>query len=146
MDGSRGTANKALRLALRSALIAVAALAAAGCGATLGKGDPSSGQTLTLYNAQHEETTNALIKAFTAQTGIQVRVKSDDESVLTAQLEQEGDRSPADVFFTENSNWLQQLDNRDMLAKVNASTLAQFPRVTAPRTEIGSACRRDSAC
>ncbi len=127
MDGSRGRANRALRWALLSTLIVLGALAAAGCGATLGNGDPSSGQTLTLYNAQHEETTNALIKAFTAHTGIQVRVKSDDESVLTAQLEQEGDRSPADVFYTENSNWLQQLDNRDMLAKVNASTLAQIP-------------------
>ncbi len=127
MDGSRGTANKVVRLALRSAVIAVAALAAAGCGATLGKGDPSSGQTITLYNAQHEETTNALIRAFTAQTGIHVRVKSDDESVLTAQLEQEGGRSPADVFFTENSNWLQQLDNQGMLSKVNASTLDAIP-------------------
>jgi iron(III) transport system substrate-binding protein len=109
----------------------------AGCGSSSGfsspagsggSGDPpGSGQTLTLYNAQHEETTATLIKAFTEQTGIKVRVKSDDESVLTAQIEQEGSRSPADVFFTENSNWLQQLDDRGLLAKVNPSTLADVP-------------------
>ena len=107
-----------------------AAVAIGGCGGSSsgGGGDPSgSGQTLTLYNAQHEETTDALIKAFTQQTGIRVRVKSDDESVLTAQIEQEGSRSPADVFFTENSNWLQQLDDRGLLAKVNSSTLADVP-------------------
>jgi iron(III) transport system substrate-binding protein len=120
-----------------AALSCSAALAISACGGSSGSssstgaggsGDPSgSSQTLTLYNAQHEETTTALVKAFTAQTGIKVRVKSDDESVLTAQIEQEGSRSPADVFYTENSNWLQQLDDRGLLAKVNASTLADVP-------------------
>jgi iron(III) transport system substrate-binding protein len=124
------------RFALFAAVCCSAAVVVAGCGGSSGSssagssgsGDPAgSGQTLTLYNAQHEETTAALIKAFTAQTGIQVRVKSDDESVLTAQIEQEGRRSPADVFFTENSNWLAQLDDRGLLAKVSSSTLANVP-------------------
>ena len=104
-----------------------------------------SGQTLTLYNAQHEETTDALIKAFTEQTGIKVRVKSDDEAVLTAQIEQEGNRSPADVFFTENSNWLQQLDDRGLLAKVTRRRWPTCPRGTARPTATGSACRGASA-
>ena len=85
MDGSGRTATRVLRFALLGALIAIAALAAAGCGAGLGKGDPSSPDTITLYNAQHEETANALIQAFTAQTGIHVRVKSEwreDDYVL----------------------------------------------------------------
>ena len=120
-----------------AALTCSAALAISACGGSSssssstsagGSGDPSgSSQTLTLYNAQHEETTTALVKAFTARTGIKVRVKSDDESVLTAQIEQEGSRSPADVFYTENSNWLQQLDDRGLLARVDASTLADVP-------------------
>jgi iron(III) transport system substrate-binding protein len=107
-------------------LALVLGLAVSGCAGATGPG--GSGPTLTLYNAQHEETTDALIKAFTAQTGINVRVKSDAEDVLTAQLEQEGSRSPADVFYTENSNWLQQLDQRGLLATVDASTLANVPR------------------
>ncbi len=85
--------------------------------------------TLTLYNAQHEQTTDAMIVAFTKQTGIKVRVDNDDEDVLTAQIEEEGSRSPADVFYTENSNWLQQLDDRGMLAPIQASTLANVPKV-----------------
>ena len=84
----------------------------------------TGGQTITLYNAQHEQTTNALIAAFTKQTGIKVKVDSNDEDVLTAQIEQEGSHSPADVFYTENSNWLQQLADKGMLAKVDAGTLA----------------------
>ena len=125
--GSRGRGTSGVWRLLLGALLALVAVVAAGCGAGLGAGDPGSGKTITLYNAQHQETTDALIKAFTAQTGIHVLVKSDGEDVLTAQLEQEGSRSPADVFYAENSNWLQQLDDRGMLAKVDASTLAQVP-------------------
>jgi iron(III) transport system substrate-binding protein len=109
------------------ALLLVAGLAVSGCG---GSSSASSGSatTITLYNAQHEQTTSAMIAAFTKQTGIKVRVDNDDEDVLTAQIEQEGSRSPADVFYTENSNWLQQLAERGLLEKVDASTLANVPR------------------
>jgi iron(III) transport system substrate-binding protein len=86
-----------------------------------------AGQTIVLYNAQHEQTTNAIIAAFNAATGIKVKVQNNSEDVLTAQIQQEGSRSPADVFYSENSNWLQQLDNRGLLAKVPAATLANVP-------------------
>ena len=92
------------------ALLVVMAVAASACGSSSGS-DGTAHQTIVLYNAQHEQTTDALIAAFTKQTGIKVRVDNDDEDVLTAQIEQEGSRSPADVFYTENSNWLQQLDS-----------------------------------
>jgi iron(III) transport system substrate-binding protein len=112
--------------ALGSLLVAVAAgLAITGCGGLSASGGAN---TLVLYSAQHPETTAAIIAAFTRQTGIKVLVKNDSEDVLTAQLEQEGSRSPADVFYTENSNWLQQLDDRGLLAKVAGATLANTPR------------------
>jgi iron(III) transport system substrate-binding protein len=81
-----------------------------------------------LYNAQHEQTTADLIAAFTKQTGIKVQVKNGAEDVLTAQIEQEAGRSPADVFYTENSNWLAQLDGRRLLARVHDPTLAKVAR------------------
>jgi iron(III) transport system substrate-binding protein len=90
-------------------------------------GGPLSGTTITLYNSQHEHTTRALSDAFTAKTGVKVRVKDGDEDALTAQIEQEGSHSPADVFYTENSNWLQQLDDRHLLAHVDAATLGNVP-------------------
>jgi iron(III) transport system substrate-binding protein len=114
------------------ALGAVAALVASGCGTSNGGG--SGSQTITLYNAQHEQTTDALITAFTAQTGIKVKVRSDDEDVLTAQLEQEGSKSPADVFYTENSPWLAQLDQQHLLAPIDATTLQQVPAADSAST------------
>jgi iron(III) transport system substrate-binding protein len=107
----------------------LAATAVSGCsGSAAGASSDASGQTITLYNAQHEQTTDAMIAAFTKATGIKVRVVNDDEDVLTAQIEEEGAKSPADVFYTENSNWLQQLADRGLLAKVDANTLANVPK------------------
>ena len=73
--------QRSWRLApVAAALTCTAALAISACGGSSssssssagGSGDPSgSSQTLTLYNAQHEETTAALIKAFTAADGDQ---------------------------------------------------------------------------
>ncbi|MEO7123108.1 MAG: substrate-binding domain-containing protein, partial [Lacisediminihabitans sp.] len=95
------------------ATLGAVALMLSGCA---GSGQKPASTTITLYNAQHEQTTTALVKAFTAKTGIIVKVDNDDEDVLTAKIEQEGTRSPADVIFTENSNWLQQLADRKLLA------------------------------
>jgi iron(III) transport system substrate-binding protein len=111
-------------------VLVAAGLVASACSSSPGAGGPggtAQPQTLTLYNAQHEQTTNALVAAFTKATGIKVRVDNDDEDDLTARIELEGSRSPADLFYTENSNWLQQLDDRGLLAKVDASTLANVP-------------------
>ncbi len=117
----------------RRVLVAAAATAGvlvAACGgpaASGGSGGGGSGTTLTLYSAQHAQTTDRLVSAFTRATGISVRVHSNSEDVLTAQVEQEGARSPADVVYTENSNWLEQLDRRGLLAPVDAGTLSAVP-------------------
>jgi iron(III) transport system substrate-binding protein len=95
--------------------------------ASSGSSAGSGSTTITLYNAQHEQTTDSLIALFTKQTGIKVRVDNDDEDVLTAQIEQEGKRSPADVVFTENSNWLEQLGEKGLLAPVDKATLGSVP-------------------
>ena len=84
----------------------------------------ASGVTLTLYSGQHPETVAALATAFTKLTGINVSVRSADEGVLAAQIIQEGSHSPADVFMTENSPPLEALQQRGLLAQVDASTLA----------------------
>jgi iron(III) transport system substrate-binding protein len=113
-----------LRDSVLVGVIAAAAIVLTGCATTAAHPGPT---TIVLYNAQHEQTTTALVRAFTKQTGIVVRVDNDDEDVLTAKIEQEGSRSPADVIFTENSNWLQQLADKDLLASVRGSTLKSVP-------------------
>jgi iron(III) transport system substrate-binding protein len=104
---------------------ALAALVLAGCAQTTG--GSGAGGTLTLYSGQHVQTTQALIAAFERDTGISVNLRSDDEDVLADQIVTEGSRSPADVFYTENSPPLQYLASKHLLAQVDASTLARTP-------------------
>src|SRR6266436_3752671 len=107
----------------------VAVLCVAVVGATLAACGSSSGSspTLTLYNGQHEQTTNELVAAFEKQTGIHVNVRSDDENVLANQIALQGQNSPADVFFTENSPPLEFLSGKHLLSAVPNSTFGQIP-------------------
>jgi iron(III) transport system substrate-binding protein len=79
------------------------------------------------------QATQALVAAFERQSGISVNLRSDDEAVLADQIVTEGTRSPADVFYTENSPPLQYLASKDLLAPVDAATLHNTPaRFSSP--------------
>ncbi len=86
-----------------------------------------SGQSITLYNGQHEQTTDALVAGFEKATGITVNVRSDDEDTLADEIVTEGSRSPADVIYTENSPALEYLQGKGLLAAVDPATLARTP-------------------
>jgi iron(III) transport system substrate-binding protein len=105
--------------------MALAAAALAGCGGAAS--GASSAGSITLYNGQHVQTTDALVSAFEKATGITVNVRSDDEDTLADDITGEGSHSPADVIYTENSQVLEFLQSKGMLAKVNAATLADTP-------------------
>ncbi len=106
-------------------LLTIAAISLAACGSSGGSSD--SARTITLYNGQHEQTTAMLVAGFEKQTGITVKVRSDDEDVLGNQILQEGSSSPADVFYTENTPVLEDLQERGLLALLPSSTLAAVP-------------------
>jgi iron(III) transport system substrate-binding protein len=110
--------RRAVALALLCAT--AACLPLVGCGG-------SSSHSLTLYNGQHEQTTDALVAAFEKQSGISVAVRSDDEDTLAAQIDAEGSSSPADVIYTENSPALEHLQEQGLLAPVDPTTLAATP-------------------
>ena len=109
------------------AVAALAAVAMTGCSALSGSSSGSDPKSITLYSGQHPQTTQKLVAAFEKQTGIKVSVRSDDEDVLAAQIVTEGSRSPADVFYTENSPPLEFLQGKGLLSAVHSSTLAATP-------------------
>jgi iron(III) transport system substrate-binding protein len=99
--------------------VAICCALLAGCG--------TAAQSITLYNGQHPQTTDALAAAFEKATGITVNIRSDDEDTLADQIVTEGSHSPADVFYTENSPPLESLQAKGLLAKVDLSTLSHTP-------------------
>jgi iron(III) transport system substrate-binding protein len=111
-----------IRLALMLAGLSLLGLGVVACGSS-----SDSGQSITLYNGQHEQTTDLLVEAFEKQTGIKVNVRNDDEDTLTDEIVTEGSNSPADVIYTENSPALEYLQSKGLLAPVEQSTLAHTP-------------------
>jgi iron(III) transport system substrate-binding protein len=109
------------------ALVLTAGSVFTACSSSSSGGGKGGGESITLYNGQHEQTTDSLVSAFEQETGITVNVRSDDEDTLSDQIVVEGKNSPADVIFTENSPPLEYLQEKGLLAPVDASTLAQTP-------------------
>jgi iron(III) transport system substrate-binding protein len=118
-----------------AAIATVAGLALTGCGSSSsGAGGAGSHETITLYNGQHEQTTQSLVAGFEKATGINVKVRSDDEAVFDNEIQVEGSNSPADVIYTENTPALEFLQEHDLLAPVDPATLARTPaRFNSPQ-------------
>ena len=120
-------------------LAAALAWSAAGCGG-------GNGPSIVLYNGQHRQLTEALVSAFEKQTGIAVRMRTNDSVVLADQILQEGSASPADVFISENSPELMMLQQHRLLARLGRPVLDQIPaKDESPTGEwVGMALRVSS--
>ena len=101
----------------RSLLLVLALPAAlAGCG---------GGADLTIYSGRNEELVGDLMKQFEEQSGLDVEVRYADSAELAATLEEEGDASPADVFFAQDAGSLGAVEN--LLATIPAAQVRQVP-------------------
>ena len=80
---------------------------------------------LTLYVGRSESLVGPIIEQFGKATGINVKVKYAGTSELAATLQEEGDRSPADVFFAQDPGGLGAVE--DMFVRVPDSTLNLVP-------------------
>lgn len=101
--------------------------AALGVMAALPSGARAETTTLALYNGQHRPPVEALIAAFTQASGITVVARNGNSAQLASQIVEEGDNSPADVFWSEESPSLVALDKQGRLAPLDPETLKQIP-------------------
>jgi len=109
-------------------LIAAIALAAVGLFSMNKPGTPvEPNKELVIYSGQHKSATLALYEAFTEQTGIQIKAREGTSNELAHQIVEEGERSPADIIYTEESTPLFMLANKQLLAKINDAALANIP-------------------
>jgi iron(III) transport system substrate-binding protein len=102
-------------------LVVVSGVLLSACGTSSSKG------SITLYSGQHEQTTDSLIAGFEKLTGITVNVRFNDEDTFADEIVTEGTKSPADVFYTENSPVLEYLQDKHLLASLPTSTLSRTP-------------------
>ncbi|MGO4584751.1 iron ABC transporter substrate-binding protein [Arthrobacter sp. 2RAF6] len=120
------------------ALAATAALGLTACGngtaSPAATGDNKAAGEITVYNAQHDTLTKEWVDAFTKETGVKVTVRQGSDTELSNQIIQEGAASPADVFLTENSPAMAQVENAGLFADIDKATVDQVPAEYRPST------------
>lgn len=85
--------------------------------------------TLVLYSGRSEELIQPLIEMFTAETGIEVEVRYAGSAELAAQILEEGENSPADVFFAQDAGALGAVSKGTLFEFVPTETLAKVDRI-----------------
>ena len=108
------------------------ALAAAMLGAITTSALADAGE-LHIYNWT-DYTSDEMIKKFEAETGIKVTVRNGSDTEMSNQIIQEGKASPADVFLTENSPAMAQVENAGLFADIDKATSDQVPAEFRPST------------
>ncbi|WP_426596270.1 iron ABC transporter substrate-binding protein [Pectobacterium brasiliense] len=108
-------------------LLSSAVLFASGLALSASATAAENDEGIVIYNAQHENLVKSWVDGFTKETGIKVTLRNGSDTELGNQLVQEGKSSPADVFLTENSPSMVLVDNANLFAPLDNTTLAQVP-------------------
>ncbi|WP_322937711.1 iron ABC transporter substrate-binding protein [Nocardioides bizhenqiangii] len=91
---------------------------------------------LVIYNAQHEQLLDEIAPAFEEASGIEVELRHGKDLELSNQLVQEGDASDADVFLTENSPAMSQVEQAGLFEELPAEILEVIPEQYRPRSGL----------
>jgi iron(III) transport system substrate-binding protein len=118
-----------LRRGLGAAIVLVfVASGLAACSTGGGGGD-----RLTIYSGRQQELISPLLEDFSDETGIGIDVRYGDSADLALLIDEEGDRSPADVFISQSPGAVGFLDGKGLLATLPANTLDRVdPRFRSP--------------
>ncbi len=84
-------------------------------------------ETLVVYSGREEELVEPLFERFEEETGIDVEVRYGDSAELAATIAEEGDNSPADVFFAQDPGSLGAVEREGQLAKLPQAALDRVP-------------------
>ncbi|WP_287417330.1 iron ABC transporter substrate-binding protein [Oceanithermus sp.] len=93
---------------------------------------PAMAQPLVIYSGRSKALVEPLVKRFEAQTGVRVKVRYGKDAQLLAVLQEEGARSPADLFWANTSGALSEAARRDLLARL-PDDLLQLPARFVPQ-------------
>ncbi len=97
----------------------------ASAGGSASGGGEVSGEGLVVYSGRNEELVGPIIERFEEESGIDVEVRYGDTAELAATILEEGQNSPADVFFSQDAGALGALTNEGILSPLPEDALSQ---------------------
>ncbi|GIW24087.1 MAG: iron ABC transporter substrate-binding protein [Meiothermus sp.] len=78
-------------------------------------------QSLTVYTGRGQGLVEPLVKQFEAETGIKVNVRYGRDAEILAALQEEGSRSPADIFWANTAGALGAASERGLFVRLGDS-------------------------
>ena len=111
-------------------------LAAAAAGITLSSraiaqgtpaASPASGGSLVIYSGRSETLVAPILEELVAETGLDLEVRYGSTGELAAQILEEGDNTPAGIFFSQDAGALGALAKADRLAAMPQDILEMVP-------------------
>jgi iron(III) transport system substrate-binding protein len=89
--------------------------------------DAASTGALTIYSGREEELVGPLIKNFEKASGLKVDVRFGETAELANQIIEEGDNSPADLFWSQDAGALGAIAKEGLFADLPDATLDLVP-------------------
>jgi iron(III) transport system substrate-binding protein len=123
---------------LSSALVALLLFSLPACGPDESagvEGDAAEPGELVVYAGRRQALVEAAIDRFREDTGIDVQARFGNDAELLAALEEEGDRSEADLFWANTSGALGAAANAGLLTPLPDSIL-QMPEAFVPQSGL----------
>lgn len=98
-------------------MLMAAALSGCGFGGGGGNGE------LTIYSGREQDLVGPLLERYAKEEGVDIKVRYGTTPEIAATLNEEGERSPADVFFSQDAGALGSLQSEGRLAQLPSALL-----------------------
>ena len=96
-------------------------------GSALGACSSGDSARLVVYSGRTENLVGPLLKDFSEETGVKIDVRYGDSANLALLIDEEGDRTPADVFISQSPGAVGYLDAAGRLSELPDDVVALVP-------------------